>query len=149
MTQITTDEIIKTIDTSKMEKFLDLDGICDELDIYEYVYQPEENQKLTYCFYQKWICSDTEVGIKVWYLDNKPVCISWKEDWKCRESFGWISSDSFFNTRTYLRSLIMRSLIKDIDFSHIEIITDEKINEVVTEFDCITGKTNEELNKIW
>lgn len=144
MTQITINEIIETIDTSKMETFLDLDGICSELDIYEYVYQPDENQRLTYCFYQKWICTDTEVGIKVWYFDNEPVCISWQEDWKCRESFGWISLDSFFKTRTYLRSLI-----KDIDFPHIEIITDEKINEVVTEFDCITGKTHEELNKIW
>ena len=73
--------------------------LCErEFEIYEFE-QPKENERLTYCYYHRWICTDTEVGIRVWYLDDEPVCISWQPYRKSNETFGWISKDKFNEVR--------------------------------------------------
>jgi hypothetical protein len=99
-------EILKTIDTSKMEiKFVDFHEMCEkQFEIYEFLTQPD-NPRLTYCYYHRWICTDTEVGIRVWYLDDKPVCISFKPYRKYDESFYWIDNNSFEETFRYAISL--------------------------------------------
>jgi len=99
-------EILKTIDTSKMERsFVDFEEMCSsEFDIHEWLSQPEKS-RLTYCYYHTWMCTDTYVGIRVWYLDDKPVCISFKPYRKYDESFYWIDNNSFDETFRYALSL--------------------------------------------
>ena len=60
-------EILKTIDVSKMETdYVDFYEMCEtEFQIYEYFHQPKDNVRLTYCYYHRWVCTDTEVGIRV------------------------------------------------------------------------------------
>jgi len=101
-------EVLKTIDTSKMErKFVDFHEMCEkQFEIYEFLTQPD-NPRLTYCYYHRWICTDTEVGIRVWYLDNKPVCISFKPYRKYDEQFYWISPTTFEEVFRYALSLKM------------------------------------------
>ena len=134
-------EIIKTIDTSKMERqVVSFYEMCEsEFEIYEYLEQPKDNERLTYCYYHRWICTDTEVGIRVWYFDNEPVCISWQPYRKSDESFGWISKDKFNQVRNYALSL------KD-DSLDVDIVDDETINNVVEKFNSIEYKKFEERN---
>ena len=134
-------KIIKTIDTSKMERQdVPFYEVCErEFEIYEWVEQPKDNERLTYCYYHKWICTDTEVGIRVWYFDNEPVCISWRPYRKSNETFGWISKEKFNEVRNYALSL------KDDNFD-VYIVDDETINNVVEKFNSIDYKKFEERN---
>ena len=138
---ININEIIKTIDTLKMERQgVSFYEMCEsEFEIYEYLEQPKDNERLTYCYYHRWICTDTEVGIRVWYFDNEPVCISWQPYRKSDESFGWISKDKFNQVRNYALSL------KD-DSLDVDIVDDETINNVVEKFNSIEYKKFEERN---
>lgn len=135
-------EIIKTIDTSKMEtKGVSFYEMCEsEFDIYEWLVQPKDNERLTYCYYHRWICTDTEVGIRVWYFDNNPVCISWQPYRKSNETFGWISKEHFNKVRKYALSL------KDDDDFNIEIIDNKTINNIIESFNTIDYKMFEERN---
>ena len=134
-------EIIKTIDTSKMERQgVSFHEMCEsEFEIYEWLKQPKENERLTYCYYHIWICTDTDVGIRVWYLDNEPMCISWQPYRKSSETFGWISKDKFNEVRNYALSL------KD-DSLDVDIVDDETINNVVEKFNSIDYKEFEHRN---
>jgi len=135
--------IIESIDTSKMETdYVYFYDMCEnEFQIYEYLEQPKGNNRLTYCNYNTWICTDTEVGIRVWYFDNEPVCISWKPYRKSDETFGWLSKEKFDIVRNYALSL------RDENFDYI-IVDDETINNVVKEFNSIEYKKFEKLNVI-
>lgn len=141
---ININEILKTIDTSKMEtKDVGFYGMCEsEFEIYEWLTQPKDNERLTYCYYHRWICTDTEVGIRVWYFDNKPVCISWQSYRKSNETFGWISKEDFENVRKYAISLL-----KDNEFE-VDIIDDKTIDYIVKKFKAIAYKEFEEHNII-
>jgi len=119
-------EILKTIDTSKMERtYADFHSMCEsEFDIFEYIQQDE--MRLTYCYYHTWQCTDTYVGIRVWYFDNKPVCISYKPYRKSDENFYWLSVEDFTETHQYALSLMDNridtriSTVQDIEEDFVE-----------------------------
>lgn len=140
---IKVDDIIRNIDTSKKEtEWVDLYEICSsEFEIHEFIQQPEDNIRLTYCYYHRWICTDTEVGIRVWYLDDESVCISWQPYRKSNETFGWLSKDGFDKVRNYVLSL------KD-DEMEFNVINDETINKVVEQFNSINHKEFEIKNVV-
>lgn len=137
-------EIIKKIDTSKMERNgVSFYEMCEsEFEIYDWFVQPNGNERLTYCYYHKWICTDTEVGIRVWYFDNEPVCISWKPYRKSKEEFGWISKEKFNDVKKYTISLLKKN---DDDFK-VNIIDDKTINIILEDFNRIKYKEFEERN---
>ena len=137
--------IIETIDVSKMElKNVDFYTMCEsEFEIFNWLTQPTDDEKLTYCFYQRWICTDTEVGIRVWYFENEPVCISYQPYRKSDETFGWLSKDCFEKVRDYALSLT-----DPISDNNIKIIDDETISEIVNKYASIDYKKFEELNVI-
>lgn len=138
-------KILETIDISKMEtKYVDFSTICEnEFEIHEWLQQPKDNEKLTYCYYQRWICTDTEVGIRVWYFENKPVCISYQPFRKSDEAFGWLSKEDFETVRNYAFSLVDNSNQKNIN-----IIDNETISNIVEKFSTIDYKKFEVLNVI-
>jgi len=118
-------EILKTIDTSKMERnYADFHAMCEsEFEIYEYLQQDEV--RLTYCWYHTWQCTDTFVGIRVWYLDNKAVCISYKPYRKYDENFYWLSTEDFEEVHRYAQSLVedgemKYDLVQDIEVDFTE-----------------------------
>jgi hypothetical protein len=122
---INIEEILKTIDTSKMEKgYADIHAMCEqEFEIYEYLTQ--EKMRLTYCYYHTWMCTDTYVGIRVWYLDGVEACISFKPYRKYDEKFYWISKEDFEQVYEYALSLREEvnpkfSTVKDIKEDFVE-----------------------------
>jgi len=116
---LTAQHILKTIDTSKMERtYGDFHDMCEsEFQIYEYLQQSEE-PRLTHCYYYTWMCTDTYVGIRVWYFDNEPVCISYKPYRKYDELFYWISQDLFKTVFNY--AMHLKEKETPPDFSSIE-----------------------------
>lgn len=135
-------EILETIDTSKMEDdcFVDIYSMCEsEFEIYEWLNQPKDNVRLTCCYYHSWTCTDTEVGIRVWYLDNNPVCISWQPFRKSNEEFGWLSQEAFDGVKAYIVSLQDNEVKASI-------LSDDKVNSVALFFDSIEHKKFEQRN---
>ena len=99
-------ELLSTIDKTKMKQgWVDLSAIKDEFEIQEYIVQTEDNVRLTYCFYQSWVCTDTRVGLKLWFFDEEAVCISWRYYRKSKESFSWLSLKDFYKVGNYLNTL--------------------------------------------
>ncbi len=137
-------QILETIDTSKMVRrgfHVCLEKLCDSIDVYEYIEQPENDVRLTFCYYHSWICKDSGVGIRVWYLDNKPVCISQQEHRNYKEIFNWISKETFDKTRDYIYSLI-----KESEPTSFNIAKDKDIKDVLELFATLEFKTNEQFN---
>ena len=118
-------DFLDSIDTSKVENYSDIYGMCQhEFDIYGWIEQGG-NPRLISCYYDTWVCTDSQVGLRVWYLDNEPVCISFMPYRKSTESFQWISKDLFLKVEGYLNSLVS----KDFDIN----IVDEGVLEIMLE----------------
>lgn len=132
-------EILKTIDTSKMERtYVDFYEMCErEFEIYEHLQQKE--QRLTYCYYHTWQCTDTFVGIRVWYLDDKPVCISFKPYRKYYEKFYWLDNSSYEEVFRYALSLKM-------DESSPEFKTIQDMGDLIDVANGILYKQHEKKN---
>jgi hypothetical protein len=74
------------------------------------------------CYFTKanWICTDTRVGIRAYYLNNELVVISAQQGRKCEEEFEWVSKESFENIRNLVLELVKKEnaepiLVKDWD----------------------------------
>ena len=138
---MTVQKMLETIDLSKMERdYVDISSMCEiEFGIYDYIEQPSDNIRLTYCYYHRWICTDTEVGIRVWYLDDVPVCISHQPYRKYNESYEWMSDDGRNRVYDYIKSL----MDDDMQF---DIVSDESIAKIVENYEKIEFKKFEEKN---
>lgn len=100
------DDFLESIDITKTVKNAHIYDICEsEFEIYEYLEQPLDEERLRYCYYQRWICTDTEVGIRVWYFDDVPVCVSVKKYRKSDEVYYWLSRNRFDKVYKYVLSL--------------------------------------------
>lgn len=133
---MTIQKLLDSIDESKM----DVGGYVGDIFDIEFDIQFHGTQdRLTYCYYRTWICTDTQVGIRVWYLDKTPVCISSKPFRKATENFQWISEKSYNQVLLYGQSLIS-------DFNDINIATDSSVKNILSQFDVIEYKEHEKLN---
>jgi hypothetical protein len=133
-------EIFTTIDTSVKEDWVNLIPICEAVNVYEYVVQPEDNERLTFSWYHSWICTDTKVGIGVYYLDGNPVCVSYKPYRKFDEQFYWVSESDFKNVSEYLLSLIQpEEFIGNV-------IDDETLTAILEKAKAIDYKQHEQFN---
>lgn len=110
-------ELLATIDTSKMERgYVDTyDLFSSEFDIHQYLEQEEGKVRLTCCPYYTWICTDTGVGIYVWYFDDEPVCISFLPYRKSDTEYFWLDNDCFYKVRNYATTLLDKTNYKVIE----------------------------------
>lgn len=95
--------IIDTIDTDSAKIEYDIYALCEEeFQIYEWI----EQEKLGYRNYYSWICTDTEVGIRVWYFNEEVVAISFKPYRKYNTDFYWKDKGTRDKVFIYIKSLI-------------------------------------------
>jgi len=102
-------EIAERIDKSKrnedyvnLEKFnyefnLELDGI-----------EQEEERIKTY-WVGNWCCTDTWVGYRMYFFDDKPVAFSIQDARKSDENIKWFSQELALEVKEYLISLILKN----------------------------------------
>lgn len=99
-------QIIDTIDFDRAP--IGFDNIHDlttvEFDgIYGNVWQVQH--RLGSRRFHTWTCTDTEVGIHVWYFDEVPVCISSQKYRKGTKMFFWLSKEAYKEVKKYIESL--------------------------------------------
>ena len=89
-------EILEKLDRSDSKKY------CDDfyeirrsldLDSYEdnYIHsQDYSNPALHYFWLESWLCTDTHVGTRVYFLEDEAVAVSQQESRKCDENFYFV-----------------------------------------------------------
>lgn len=99
-------EIINIVDKSKeFEQTVSLSGIAHKhfginIDIYQ-----EDVERLKSYYIGNWLCTDTCVGYKVYFFDDKPVAVSSQQARKSNENIEWLSKEDYHIVKKYLLSL--------------------------------------------
>lgn len=57
-------------------------------------------------YIQKWLCTDTWVGLTAWYWKDEPLAISWQNARKSSEVFSFYSQDVADRLRIYIKELL-------------------------------------------
>jgi len=94
-----------------------------DIDVYNSPYDEEnwENQERLTCYYLfNWFCTDSEVGYRVYFFDDKPVAISSQQGRKWREEVEWVSKECFDKVKDYVLSFVTErnyniTLIEDLE----------------------------------
>jgi len=107
--QFIIDNIIKDKYNSE-EKYLDFSIFEDDLNI-SYMdldnVNYEKNNDLRAYFISSHLCTDTDVGIKAYFLKEECVCVTKQTARKSPEViFGWVSEELAQKTKDYILSLI-------------------------------------------
>lgn len=100
--------IIKKINKSNdNEEWVDLYRISQELNInlYDYDDVNHDQTELKSYWMGRWYCTDTYVGFKIYFLEDKPVAISHQYARKSDEEFEWFNEEDATKVKDYILSL--------------------------------------------
>lgn len=99
-------EIANKIDKSEENTdSINFDGICEDLDI-SYCGWPRQERLKSY-WITNWLCTDTWVGLKMYFLDDEPVCVGFQSGRKSDEQFSWFSKECSEKVRNYILSNLL------------------------------------------
>lgn len=113
-------EAIANIDKSeKNQAWVDSDVFSNYFGLYG-LGSYDVNDKLKKYWIHKWLCTDTTVGLSVYFLDDEPVAVSFQRGRKFTEEIKFISEESAKKLRDYILSMIapevdMFVTIEDLD----------------------------------
>jgi hypothetical protein len=107
-------EIIENIDKSKKNSsYIDVQELArQEFDI-QIGYEQELN-RITAYYFLKWYCTDSYVGGRAYFLDDKFIAISSQTGRKMNEDFIWVSQEAFSETKKYILTLIEEQVDREI-----------------------------------
>jgi hypothetical protein len=95
--------IVENKDNLKCDKWFDAQPLFEEFGIYEYL---PINDRLTKKWFESWLCTDTEVGIAVYFLDGEIACVSWQPYRKSDEEFYFVSEEASRELHKYFLSFM-------------------------------------------
>lgn len=104
------------------------------------VYQDSNNKRLTCYWVSKWHSTDTNCGIRAYFLDDELVCISTKNYRRDDERFQYVSTDAIAKLRNYVLSLIYNEDF-DSDMSIVNMQLDMGEGYTIQYVDDIVSKT--------
>lgn len=70
----------------------------------------EDQNRLTCYFIGNWYCTDTVVGYRVYFFDDKPVAVSTQSARKSDEKFEWITIEKYNLVKEYVLSFYNEEL---------------------------------------
>ena len=99
-------EIAERIDKSpeNEDRWFDIDAIAYDLGINHHI--DVEQTRLRAYWIGNWYCTDSWVGFRMYFFDDKPVAVSTQTGRKSNEEFEWFGPDAVKAVREYLLSLI-------------------------------------------
>lgn len=102
-----------------------LDRIAPEVGFHGMCETAEINELVSYFGYS-WICTDTRVGLRFYFLNDELVCASFQPGRKSDESFDWVSIE----TKQKVRSFVANKLVEELNKEKVSIINwDEKVSD--------------------
>lgn len=100
-------DIAKKIDKSdKNMSEIDISKICEQLDINFYGWIEQNRLK---CYWiGSWYCTETQVGYRMYFLDNELVALSIQNGRKSDERIKWINKKAAEDVKNYIIYIIPR-----------------------------------------
>lgn len=109
------DAIANVVKSPDNERWVDFEDFTS-LFFLTYYYVDEENHNFRSYWVSKWLCTDTNVGIWVTFLNDEPISISSQRCRKCDVQTEWVSKESYHKTKEEVRRLIDLFYPDDDDF---------------------------------
>lgn len=98
-------QLVEGIDLDKQTGYeADLNKIAEEFDINYYF--NERTDRLKYYYTKVWLCTDTWVGERAYFLDGEFVMYSYQQARKSSEYFTFVSAETRAMVKEYIMSLI-------------------------------------------
>lgn len=91
--------------------------LVEEMGLQDNAFDEDVSGRLTFKPAVTWICTDTEVGLYVIFLDQQPVATGFKRFRTSGTQFVWKSQESFEQTRAFVLSLMS---VNDIEAPYVE-----------------------------
>jgi hypothetical protein len=133
------EELLDLMKDQEAEDYTDLEELFEsEFDMHN-TYLLSGGDRLTSKYYHSWTCTDTKVGIMVYYLDEKPICLSFQSARKANIDFSWLSIRAFRETKEYAISLSEPAALKEID-----LLDNDTLKDMLDRFDKVEYKEFEE-----
>jgi hypothetical protein len=101
-------EIAEKIDKSEKNRdWIDFDHLFYEFNIPETYVDDDEirTKRLTAYWIGRWLCTDSWVGYRMYFLDDEPVGVSTQKGRKCEEGFEWFSDEAANKVKDFLYEL--------------------------------------------
>ena len=98
-------EAIANINKDDIESCYDVEVFNSALGMNCYTYCKSIAQRLKYVFLAKWLCTDTWVGMRVYFLDDLPVAVTMQTARKNDEEVEFISASDAERMQRFLLEL--------------------------------------------
>jgi hypothetical protein len=101
-------ELIRLVDKSKNNTTAgDIEDFARELiDSPSYGYSQEFSDRIKGYWIQKWLCTDSWVGLTAWFWDDEPLATSWQPARKSTEVFQFVNKDIADRLRVYIKEIL-------------------------------------------
>jgi hypothetical protein len=106
------DKILENKEKLKNDLWFGAEPIFEEFEIYDYL---PIDDRLSKKWAEQWTCTDTKVGIAVYFLDDEMVCVSWQPYRKSDEEFFFVSEEMSSKLNKYFLSFMLESK-KELNF---------------------------------
>jgi hypothetical protein len=95
--------ILQNKESLKDDKWFNTQPLFEEFGIYDDL---PIDSRLVKKWFESWICTDTGVGIAVYFLDEELICISWQPYRKSDEEFYFVSEEMSSKLHKYFLSFM-------------------------------------------
>lgn len=100
-------DAIKRVDRTQQSFDPDYGNFCNELGINDYSGWNEKfSERMKVYYLIKWCCTDTWVGLAVYFLDDEPVAISWQPARKSDTDYEFVSEEAAKKVRDFILSIM-------------------------------------------
>jgi hypothetical protein len=116
------------VKSAENSDYIRLEKIAREVGISYFDY--EDFPELKCYFGYSWICTDTKVGLRFYFLDDELVCVSLQLGRKSNEEFEWVSKETYLK----VKKLVWDKIIKEDSEKQIEIAA-VNLNEDISDLE--------------
>ena len=101
-------ELIKLVDKSPANTTSgDIEDFARELIACPtYGWSNEFSENVKGYWIQKWLCTDTWVGLTAWYWGDEPLAVSWQSARKNDETFQFVNKEIAERLRIYIKTIL-------------------------------------------
>ena len=100
------DLISRIVKTKENEHWVDVDKVAAELEIFGLCYYDDQDRLKAY-WAGSHICTDTMVGVRVYFFDDEPCAISCQDARKNDEIFEWVSHEVVTKVKAWIMTLLI------------------------------------------
>ena len=98
-------DLIKNVNkTKQFEDKIFIGDFAEKAFDLQYIQNWDDQTRLIAYYLGNWYCTDSCVGYKIYFFDDKPVAVSSQLGRKCTEEIEWISKEDFKTVKDYIMS---------------------------------------------